>query len=231
MMVIQLTPAQKLALNGFFSLVASVFVVTISAAYQFYAAGNVSISALLNFALLTFFITFGKALHDHIPPQARNAIQTAEQNAQKAQETTQTMADSIMPAVQQNKEAAQKVQEMTQAMADSIIPVAQQNHEALQKVHEAAQTLATSSTVPAPQQSQDSTQTLTTSMAPAVQQNQDGTQTLVVGTVPMVQQGQGTATASLSVPLVVIHMPPGSSFVPPTPTLDAKGQITTENLV
>jgi hypothetical protein len=159
MTIIQLTPAQRLALNGFLSLLASAFVVTISAVYQYYAAGNVSVSALLNFALLTFFITFGKALHDHVPSRAREAIQSAEGIAQKAQETTQTIASSIAPVVQQNQEA-------------------------IQKVHEVAQTLATS-IAPAPQ-SQETTQIMTTSIAPALQSCQGTTPLPQALSVPLV---------------------------------------------
>jgi len=218
-----LTSAQKLALKGFLSLLASALVVTLSAVYQYYAAGNVSVSALLNFALLTFFITFGKALHDHIPPQAREAIQSAQetvQNAQesvrKAQETTQTVTSSIVPAIQQSQEAVQKVQETTQAMASNIVPAIQQSQKVVQKVQEITQGIA-SSIVPVLQQSQGAA---------------DTTQTSTATVAPVGQPGQGIVVPQgLSSPLIVIQLAPGSSLASSALTPDATGQVTTETLV
>jgi hypothetical protein len=75
-----LSPTTKLLIQSFLSILGSVLVGVLTAAYQSYTqAGHLDLQALINVSLLTFALLFGKAMHDWIPAHGRQLLQAEQE--------------------------------------------------------------------------------------------------------------------------------------------------------
>ncbi len=85
-----LSPTTKLLVQSFLSILGSVLVGVLAAAYQSYTqAGHLDLQALINVSLLTFALLFGKAMHDWIPAHGRQLLQAEKEEKAKLYDALQ----------------------------------------------------------------------------------------------------------------------------------------------
>ncbi len=94
-----LSPTTKLLIQSFLSILGSVLVGALTAAYQSYTqAGHLDLQALLNVSLLTFALLFGKAMHDWIPAHGRQLLQAEQEEKARLYDALQR-AQNLSSAV------------------------------------------------------------------------------------------------------------------------------------